>query len=787
MKGETFHIFNKGVMNMVSRKNLKVSIVLLVGICCTLVSPSLSNAQTDVTLSVSEGSGVRGSSCCNPNYPDANRVEVVLDNPSDRVGILQVDICSTDLGGHLLFSGYEISPRAQALNHSISFDAVSHCVEVRFFWTQPYGSVYIPEGSGSIATLNFDVSQFAPSGNCPAGGDLTMSAVQVRDALSGGLTVTEDPGKFCYYRCSSDLHCDDGIFCNGEEVCFGNVWCMENPIGDPCLPLLCNEAADRCSCDADWQCEDELFCNGVETCNVGTGNCQRTPSCSDDGDPCTDDCDEGSDTCVEVCNADGPWDACCGSSSLCGGIPVCNEEVTLTIGAGSGLPSSTGNDVVVSLDNPTDQVSFVSAHICDGDDYLTLSSSPDCVVSGRAAGYECNCEEETIGTAAGCVGCGVFDPTGTLPPISAGSGPLFTLNFDVSSGAGVCTDHYFWTEEPFPVVVKDNNNQPLVTMPVDGEFCILCTSSADCADGNDCTNDSCVGGSCQYTNLTVNCNDGDPCTSADKCRKADFGTKNVCVGIDDDPDDGSYCNGVESCDGLAPNPCASCDEGNDVCVGSDVNLIIENVAGREGVITIALENSFDEVGEVHVDVCDADQRGWLHISAENCSTAIRTSGFNCITTDLGNGCVGVDIISNFPLDFIATGTGAIAYLNYTVDTVTIPPENYADLDPQAPDVKDRDAVTLLVTPKPGKLTIVEACEGDFDSNGNVDANDVSGFLADFGRSLYNRPCPNDPKCIADFDCDTDVDSNDLNVFLEDFGRSQFFNPCPLLPPLVCGY
>ena len=113
--------------------------------------------------------------------------------------------------------------------------------------------------------------------------------------------------------------------------------------------------------------------------------------------------------------------------------------------------------------------------------------------------------------------------------------------------------------------------------------------------------------------------------------------------------------------------------------------------------------SFDEVGEVHVEVCDADQRGWLHISADSCSTASRTGGFNCITTDLGTGCVGVDIISTFPLDFIPTGTGAIAYLNYTVDPVTIPMENYADLDPQAPDVKDRDAFTLSVTPKPGRL------------------------------------------------------------------------------------
>ena len=262
----------------------------------------------------------------------------------------------------------------------------------------------------------------------------------------------------------------------------------------------------------------------------------------------------------------------------------------------------------------------------------------------------------------------------------------------------------------------------------------------------------------------------------------------MCVGIDDDPDDGSYCNGVESCDGQAPNPCASCDDGNDVCVGSDVTLTIEDVAGREGVITIALENSFDEVGEVHVQVCDADQRDWFHISADNCSNAIRTSGFNCYATDLGNGCVGVDIISNFPLDFIETGTGAIAYLNYTVDPVTIPPENYADLDPQVPEVKDRDAVTLSVTPKPGRLTILEACEGDFDNDSDVDSQDVSAFLADFGRSLWQNPCTDQTPCNGDFDCDTDVDSEDLDVFIVDFGRSIWSNPCPpQSSPFTCSY
>ena len=33
-------------------------------------------------------------------------------------------------------------------------------------------------------------------------------------------------------------------------------------------------------------------------------------------------------------------------------------------------------------------------------------------------------------------------------------------------------------------------------------------------------------------------------------------------------------------------------------------------------------------------------------------------------------------------------------------------------------------------------------------------------------------------CKGDFECDGDVDADDVTTFLEHFGRSQFNNPCP---------
>ncbi len=73
-----------------------------------------------------------------------------------------------------------------------------------------------------------------------------------------------------------------------------------------------------------------------------------------------------------------------------------------------------------------------------------------------------------------------------------------------------------------------------------------CTSNADCDDGVDCTNDSCVGGSCVFAADDANCSD-----------------------------DGQYCNGLETCDAIrdcvhSGSPCPIgliCEETNDLCLG----------------------------------------------------------------------------------------------------------------------------------------------------------------------------------------------------------------------------
>jgi len=70
------------------------------------------------------------------------------------------------------------------------------------------------------------------------------------------------------------------------------------------------------------------------------------------------------------------------------------------------------------------------------------------------------------------------------------------------------------------------------------------------------------------------------------------------------------------------------------------------------------------------------------------------------------------------------------------------------------------------------------CEANFDCDEDVDAEDVTTFLTDFGRNAYSNPCINGNQCKGDFSCDGDVDATDVTKFLEDFGRNAYSNPCP---------
>ena len=133
--------------------------------------------------------------------------------------------------------------------------------------------------------------------------------------------------------CSDDDHCADGDVCNGRESCEAGV-CRTGATPDcddgiACTMDRCDTASGGCLNEAtDAICDDGLFCNGPEVC--GAAGCgPGTPVDCDDGDACTDDyCSNMVSRCVRTTrdvDGDGWGDATCPES---GGVPAtdCNDR-----------------------------------------------------------------------------------------------------------------------------------------------------------------------------------------------------------------------------------------------------------------------------------------------------------------------------------------------------------------------------------------------------------------------------------------------------------------------------
>jgi hypothetical protein len=132
---------------------------------------------------------------------------------------------------------------------------------------------------------------------------------------------------------------DDGKFCNGIESCNEAADSCQSS-GNPCTPgvTVCNEKTDTCDpvagCKSDAECDDGIFCNGIETCNAYAkatstkppvnGVCQSgiPVDCSDGVDCTVDSCNEDADSCVNT--ADDEY--CPDDGKFCNGTEFCDAE-----------------------------------------------------------------------------------------------------------------------------------------------------------------------------------------------------------------------------------------------------------------------------------------------------------------------------------------------------------------------------------------------------------------------------------------------------------------------------
>jgi hypothetical protein len=413
-----------------------------------------------------------------------------------------------------------------------------------------------------------------------------------------------DPGSGCINAADDTNTCDDGFFCTDTDVC-DNGNCVGS--GDPCVaPELCSEALDTCveclvnadcddtnvctdddcslgSCvytDNASSCDDGLYCNGTDTC--AGGGCSAHA-----GNPCVapDVCDEATDTCVAcLTGADCDDGEVCTSDTCAGG--VCLYVPNL-------LPCDDG-----LFCNGADTCDLGTCSVHAGDPCVAPDSCDEAADACVECSNHADCDDTEVCTKDRCVaGSCVYTNQG-----GACDDGLFCNGADSCLG-GACSGH---AGDPCGGQICDEL----------GDVCVDCFVDPDCDDGDVCTDDACVGGTCEWTVNTAPCDDGlfcngtdecaagscsvhagDPCAAPDICSEADDAcvecltaadcndseicTTDACAGGTclNVPnalacDDGLFCNGADicslgTCSVHAGNPCVPpelCDEAADACV-----------------------------------------------------------------------------------------------------------------------------------------------------------------------------------------------------------------------------
>jgi hypothetical protein len=126
--------------------------------------------------------------------------------------------------------------------------------------------------------------------------------------------------------------CDDGLICNGIETCVAQVGCVQG------TPVVCNDNVtctfDQCiepsgTCQnvpIDADCDDGVFCNGDEVCTPNDCVAGVAPSCTDNVACTADSCDPVTDQCTNV-----PSNAACPCGQTCDPQVGCSNSCIVTV------------------------------------------------------------------------------------------------------------------------------------------------------------------------------------------------------------------------------------------------------------------------------------------------------------------------------------------------------------------------------------------------------------------------------------------------------------------------
>ena len=377
-------------------------------------------------------------------------------------------------------------------------------------------------------------------------------------------TVTGPAADCGLVECFVDAECDNGLFCDGGEVCVANECAPGTPPtcddGVNCTVDSCNETTDSCeNAPLDSLCDDGAFCNGAETCDPAL-DCQAgtAPDC-DDGVSCTvDSCNEATDSCDNL-----PDNSLCDDGAFCNGVETCDPALDCQAGTAPDCDDS-NSCTVDSCDEASDScdndAGAADGFAC-GDGSSGVCDNPDSCLGGACqpnyepVTTECRGEAGVCDVAEFCDGAGAcpgdaFEPATTV--CRAGSGDLCDPDETCTGSSADCPADDF---EP-PTTVCN---------PGSGDLCDpdeLCPGVA----GGACPADA-------FDDGTTVCNPG----SGDLCDPDE-----LCPGVPDQacPADtvssagtvcnqgsGDSCDPDEVCSGVADEPCPAdtFDDGSTVC------------------------------------------------------------------------------------------------------------------------------------------------------------------------------------------------------------------------------
>ena len=314
--------------------------------------------------------------------------------------------------------------------------------------------------------------------------------------------------------CQNDPECGDGNQCNGIETCSNGVCAPGTPI----------------------DCNDNQICT-LDVCDPPTGNCSHPPDPCNDNDPCT----------VDSCSAPGG----CANQNICSRF--CNTG-TITIpalGVATPYPSTIGVSGVASVASLASlELLGISHNWPDDIDMLLVGpGGQNAIIMSDVGGSV---------VAAG-VNLKLTDAAATSMP---DAGPLVSGSFKPTNVDAVDT---FAAPAPTPsggsaLSVFDgsnpNGNWQLYVLDddagisgsVSGGWCVnilvsVCTTNADCDDGNPCNGiETCNASNQCVPGTPIDCNDGLFCT-LDLCNRAN----GECVHPVNPCEEGDLCT-TDSCD-----------------------------------------------------------------------------------------------------------------------------------------------------------------------------------------------------------------------------------------------